>query len=317
MKAKTTRKKRLSQPRPEATRVAPLTVPQDRCISCDRHLKENDRALFVEEEVGRVFCSEECIVEHFSPDIEYLEADYERRRSKSDISDQDQERYLEYRAGTLERPDEIWREKTLAGDNRYCLISRHEEGKKSIWSVCICLFLRGEPSFLFLAFVTRNESLIQYYRRGERMEWSRSQGQQSENRREGGRQDGLDIPWTEEDKLRAEVVGRRRDDDIPMEDYEKYQGCLDQTLQSPDEVWILENGGSDTPRMYSFIKYFSDEKNPMWFVLTAKDIDAEEQIEIIDAFPTRDLSLVQNYRRGTLEFSGDETGTNESGRVLH
>ena len=49
------------------------TLKKDSCANCAKSLKGSERALFVEEEIGRIFCSEECISEYFTPDVEVLE----------------------------------------------------------------------------------------------------------------------------------------------------------------------------------------------------------------------------------------------------
>src|SRR4051812_14872380 len=58
------------------------------CKNCSRNLSGSDQALFVEEEIGRVFCSENCIAGFFSDDIERLEKEYFRKLSPSDLTGQ-------------------------------------------------------------------------------------------------------------------------------------------------------------------------------------------------------------------------------------
>src|SRR5947209_5507412 len=45
---------------------------QELCTHCSKDLSREDRALFVEEEIGRVFCSEDCIAAFFAPEVERL-----------------------------------------------------------------------------------------------------------------------------------------------------------------------------------------------------------------------------------------------------
>src|SRR5690348_13612436 len=57
------------------------------CFACSKDLSEPDaKALFVEEENGRIFCSEGCIVNFFSPEIKRLEKQYLKRLSVDDLS---------------------------------------------------------------------------------------------------------------------------------------------------------------------------------------------------------------------------------------
>ena len=142
---------------------------EELCQNCAKDLKGSLRALFVEEEIGRIFCTESCIASYFTPEIERLEKGFFKRLSPSDLSSDEREQFAHLRWITLQEPDEVWREKTIAGDYRYTLISEFEPSQKKVWCICICLFLRGEPSFLYLAFTTLNAAMSNYYRKGEQL----------------------------------------------------------------------------------------------------------------------------------------------------
>ncbi len=289
--------------------VGESTVPQEVCHHCSKDLLTDDRALFVEEEVGRVFCSEECITEYFAPEVERLEKAYLKHLSNSDLTGEEREKFSHLRWITLQEPDEVWREKTLNGDYRYTLISEFQPGPRPIWSVCICLCLRGEPSFLYMAFPTKNAAMVDYYRKGERVEWQKpSPSQETRERTESSQNrrhliDGLADEWTAEETLRAQLMGhQRRADDIPGEEYHLYEACINETLEAPDEVWSMATRGEDGPRLYHFIRYYGDEDPGFWMIIAARETeDDHEQIEILDLFPTRDAELVGRYRQGEQE----------------
>lgn len=317
------------------------------CEHCNRPIGVQERALFVEEEIGRVFCSEPCIAQFFQPQIERLEKEYERRLTAGDLRGSEREALDHLRWITLQEPDEIWREKTLSGDLRYTLISEFQPGERRVWCVCVCLFLRGEPSFLFIAFPTRNAAMVNQYRRGERVAVERPARQQESPRsaaegagtpseatpgQQGEAQgqessplsDRLGEPWTEEETIRARMLRDRRSDDVPAEEFALYQGCMEETLESPDEVWTLpvaESGDSEhDPEasflIYHFIKYYAEERPPIWYVIVARETEGEEHLEIVDVFPTRDPTLVERYRRGEQEVGEEDTlpGTT---RLIH
>jgi hypothetical protein len=338
------RKARSRQEGTEKARRKPRVEPanDEVCHQCSKDLRNEERALFVEEEVGRVFCSEDCITQYFSPEIEKLEKEYLKHLSKGDLTPDEREQFAHLRWITLEEPDEIWREKTLAGDFHYTLISEFKPGNRTVWCVCICLFLRGEPSFLYLAFPTRNAALVNHYRRGERVEWNRGKEEggrkgkaephghahgtralaggktAGEGNPERTQMDGLAEAWTEDETLRAQLTQRRRADDVPHDEFELYQGCLDETLQGPDEVWSFTMGeGEDETKLYHFIKYYGDDNPAVWYVIVARETkEDEEQIEILDAFPTRDSDLVDRYRRGEQEVGAHEAAPSSS-RLVH
>ena len=297
----------------------------DSCRHCSTSLADKERALFVEEEVGRIFCSEKCIAAFFAPEIEKLEKEYFRHLSPNDLSGQERESLAHLRWITLQEPDEVWREKTLAGDHRFTLISQFQPGNKKVWSICICLFLRGEPSFLYLALSTKDTELVNRYRKGERIQWIRHDVQPghasalpAEQQEVGSAEalsDRLATAWTEDETFRAQLGTERKEDDIPAENFALYQSCIEETLEEPDEVWSLEMG-EDSKRLFHFIRYYKDETPAMWYVIVARETDAEEEIEILDAFPTRDLHLVNQYRRGEQEVSKEDSKQATS-RVVH
>jgi hypothetical protein len=324
---------------------------QECCAHCAKPLATGERALFVEEEVGRSFCSEDCISQHFAPEVERLEAEYQAMLVTGDVTPEQREALAHLRWSTLQDPDEVWREKTLSGDHRYTLMARFEDG---VWCICLSLFLRGEPSFLFLNVVTRNSAVVERYRRGERISWvrrdskdERSSAQNPEFSLEQQALDGTVIPgvdadlmesagftsapadglaldgWSTEESLRASVGGDRRDDDIPPSEFGVYQGCLEETLQDPSELWALEAVSEEEEvRLYHFIRQYPEsEGQGFWYVIVAREVSGseteEDHLEVLDAFPTRDPELLGRYRQGRQELEGGPAEAPVSSRVLH
>jgi len=105
-------------------------------------------------------------------------------------------------------------------------------------------------------------------------------------------------PWTESDSIRALILKGRKESDIPLEDFGFYQKCLEETLQTPNELWSYLP--KSAKRIYHFIKKYEHDE-PFWYVVIAKDTTDETQIEIMDVFPTRDQELVQLCRHGKKE----------------
>ena len=338
----------------EKKNSAKALAVEDSCIHCSKDLRDSDRALLVEEEKGRVFCSEECISIYFAPEIERLEKQYFRNLTPGDLKSDEREKYGHLRWITLEEPDEVWCEKTLTGDRRYTLISEFKPGNKKIWCVCICLFLRGEPSFLFIAFPTSNTGMVNLYRRGERVEFEsarskaiRTQGEETQSEAEDAESgedaeptgapptDSLAHEWTDQEVRLASLSQNRKATDIPPEKFEHYQSRLDLTLEAPDELWTIEpprlaqmdeneaeivtaaetetesesesesenESDSEPLRIFHFIKYFADESPGFWYVIVARETNKSDEIEILEAFPTRDMEVVETFRRGSAEMA--------------
>lgn len=291
-----------------------LEPVENKCIECSKVIGSSEQVMFVEEEVGRTFCSEACIIAHFTPEIEKLEREYGKHVTAHDLTAQERERYAHLRWVSIEQPDEIWQEKTVKGDARYTIITEFKPENKTVWSVSICLMLRGEPSLLYLAFITSDSHLVDIFRKGERLKIARQQAsnkqissEQASNEQasnvvqlsESGR---LAEPWTEADSLQASVVKNRKSDDISVDDFGFYKHCLEETLQDPNELWSYTPQGAKP--VYHFLRHYEQE-DPFWYVVMAKDTEDSTQIEIIEAFPTRDASLVQLCRHGEQEQVGD------------
>ncbi len=283
------------------------------CHACDKSLGQDSRVLFVEEELRRIFCSEGCISDYFSPEIEKLEKKFFNGVTPSDFSGEERESLAHLRWITLQEPDEVWCERASSGDLMYTLISEFHPGDRKMWCVCICLCLRGEPSFLFLAFPTRNHALVKAFRKGEKLDWSQ-RAQFSQSAQQTQVSDGLADVWKENETIRAQLRKDRRPDDISIDEFELYQGHLDVTLQNPDEVWSVVLFEEDGRHLYHFIKYFPRESPGIWYLVLAMETEDGEQIEILEAFPTRDGSLVQRYRTGTQEVGN---GDASEYRVIH
>ena len=308
---------------------------QERCIQCQKPLSSQS-ALFVEVEVGRAFCSERCIMEHFSTEVDRLESEYLRRVMPDDLNAEEREDLSHLRWMVMENPHEVWREKTLDGDFRHTLISQFDYNGQVIWCVCLTLFLDTGPSFIFLSFVSRQSELVEQYRRGELV------GELAAKDKDFGIQvagrssvvlsekearalsheptDRLAEPWTEDEIFRARLAYERAEDDIPHEEFDDFDDCIEPTLSEPDEVWSTVPGkgkGGDL-HLYHFIRKFDDYSTDVWYVVVARETDNEEEIEIMDAFPTIDRDLVDRYRCGERESSSQTEGSRAiDKRVLH
>jgi len=281
------------------------------CCECNRLIQAREQALFIEEDVGRYFCEEACIVAHFTGDIEKIEREYGRHVSANDLKPEERERYAHLRWAAIEEPEEIWREKVASGDYRYTLVSRFQPENKPVWGVAVCLMLRKEPSFLFIAFVTSDEALVNVFRKGERQKGKSKKAAAAISVAEESfsgevaaqdKNDFLAEPWSESDSVRAGILKNRKTNDIPVEDFAFYQKCLEETLQEPSELWSF-SASKSKKRVYHFIREYEHDSN-YWYVVMAKDASDETQIEIIDAFPTKDRHLMELCRHGKRENLG-------------
>jgi len=295
--------------------VAIAPEASQRCRHCGHDLRGEEKSLFVEEEICRLFCSETCITDFFSEDISRMEKFYLKHLPPDDLSTNERDSLAHLRWITLQEPDEIWRVKTPAGDYRYTLISQFEPGAKRVWCVCTCLFLRGEPSFLFFSFQSAKEGLIQLYRRGERMSLMQEEvGEDGEEVAETEKSDRLAENWTPDETVLAQLKVERSKDDIAPEDFHLYSECLDETLEKPDEVWTIPAGSEEkAARIFQLIRFFPQEDPQIGYIVVARDSAEPGHIEIMDAFPTKDSKVVEHYRRGQNDLpSTEEADADES-----
>ena len=75
-------------------------------------------------------------------------------------------------------------------------------------------------------------------------------------------------------------------------------------MQEPSELWSFLPKAAK--RVYHFIRRYEPDSN-YWYVVIARDTTDETQIEIVDAFPTNDETLVQACRHGKKEALNGQT----------
>ncbi|MBS1961423.1 MAG: hypothetical protein JST04_04350 [Bdellovibrionales bacterium] len=301
------RRKHPRRTKKSVAKVGTPTVSAEHCVECGKGLKGEDRALFVEEDVGRIFCSEDCITQHFQADIDLIEKEYFKYRPKDDLSPDEREQFAHLRWITIQEPDEIWQEKRSSGDYRYTLISQFKPGAKSVWCVCICLFLRGEPSFLYMAFPTRSKALVERFRKGKQVEREEIGTEPAPEQDGAEATDGLASGWSQSETLRAEIHRTRDASDIPAEEFGLYENLLEKTLEAPDELWVLESEDDGEPDRYHFIKYFPDEESgPVHYIVVAQESEQSESLEVVEQIPTRNAATAQQFRKGRQELVVDD-----------
>ena len=125
--------------------------------------------------------------------------------------------------------------------------------------------------------------------------------------------DGLAGSWTRDETLRAQVSDARNGTDINPDDFDRFQPCMDSALESPDEVWVQPDEGK---KIFHFIKQFPELDGGIWYIVVARETDDEEQIEILDAFPSRDYALVERLRVGKQEI-GTSSNQEPISRLIH
>ncbi|MEW6055971.1 MAG: hypothetical protein AB1540_05090 [Bdellovibrionota bacterium] len=300
------------------------------CANCRKSLAELERILFVEKEIGRCFCTETCIQDYFQPTIDSMEEELAKLRSNSDLRAREPKDLAHYRGLTLGDPDEIWVQELESGEKHFTFISqfRHGEGQR-FSCIAVCLAIEGIPSFVFLAFLTKDDDLVDAYRRGVDMRLHEPSSSYDFGSSEQARPAEPTQPSLEGDTIENIESGERpglsehattfanwysegrRSSDIPREAFEKFEPFIEPVIDDPDEIW----------------NFVDDEKNE-WCTFIAKfRIDDPDQrlgedeeegggqsnqldsftmivvcdkktLEVVFSVPTTDPTLVQRFRKG-------------------
>lgn len=100
--------------------------------------------------------------------------------------------------------------------------------------------------------------------------------------------------------LEKEYFSARADHDVQEKDFVQYEELLNQVLDDPDEVW--EDATSIHGfKVRAYVGYYSSQEESVYYVALAY---ATEDVPsfIYLHFPSKDLSLVDRFRRGTLVY---------------
>jgi len=276
----------------------------------------------VEKELGRCFCTEECIQDYFQPIVEAMTEELSQLRASWDYGEQTRAQYAQYRQLTLDNPDEVWMEQTETGERRYSFISHFRNGEERFSYAAICLTIDGIPSFVYLGFATRDDNLVDTYRRGQDLKVEAEAvpleepevPSEREVEKVLGRTGGSTSsppaadpgvthihPQRHLHELQRMYAEYRRSSDIPPEDLEAFDQYVEPTLDDPDEIWSFEDH-SRKMQWHVFIgrhvAEFDGETEHFVMIVIARAKSTRDELEILFSFPTVDPELVHRFRRG-------------------
>lgn len=287
------------------------------CTSCRKRVEKVQNLLFVEES-KRGFCSENCIVEFFSPymevfDQEELEFRHMVGLESSEVGAEifqnkeifDQVLYL---------PSEIWYEKNEIQEEYYTHILNFGDSKE-LFYIIVCSYFEGEPSFVFFKTVTKSQDLVNKYRKLKRMDdkivqseidsHSSAQSKVVVEEEEGLEDINLPAEFVEDLELKkseylADFIEKRQNTDIALEKFLEYDQYLNFTLEDADEEYLREDDSGD--EVMTFIKSFQMQGKSFFYIaccikLTLPQNREKVMIPIL-AFPSTDHELYTFYAVG-------------------
>ncbi|MBC7538300.1 MAG: hypothetical protein H7281_05740 [Bacteriovorax sp.] len=271
------------------------------CTECKVILPTLDKLLFVEDNSTKGFCSEACIEDFYIPLIRHFESIELDVRKNLGI----EEEKINYNFSDkqlvdeiLSSPSEVWKASNELEEEILTYIKHYSDFS----GVVICKIYNGEASFVFLTTTTKSRQFLAEIRAGEKIDntLNTDKGDISE---EFSEEDFNFMQLLENKKsiLLAELLVKRKDDDISFEDFTLYESCFPETLENPDEVFESRDKEGDS--FFVYIKSYIKELDNYFYIISClKRKDAGDSPEVsvfpVLAFPTNDLELYSEFRAG-------------------
>jgi hypothetical protein len=237
------------------------------CRSCQKALKNLPRVYFVEENPQKIFCSEQCIQTHYAPLMGQMVEEYQKLAKLSPQRSRSPSKHEVQRL--LDLPDEHWMFLLPQGPEIHVWIANQTEARTPTWLLALTLCIKGAPSYLLVSFATTDAVLLEKYKRGEKQ---------------------MDP---------IHMIG-----EIRAHEFEQYDQYFDRTLHQPDEVWSMEEDEGRAVfqgvMRYHFLRFYPSEKEdvPFWYYVVAIETEKDDELEVLEARPTRDMRLIEALRIG-------------------
>lgn len=270
------------------------------CSECKLIVPQLEKLLFIEDNSNLGFCSEACIEDFHFPIIRYfekLEADLRLKHGLQNekiegLKSIDEKNLVD---NVLAKPSEVWSVKNELSEEIFTYLKHFE----AFTAVIICKVYKGEGSFVFLNTKTRSREFLAELRLGVKKE-------QIYEEREDTAMDEEDYQFMQllENKkstLLAELLIKRSDSDISFEEFNDYEFCFQECLDSPDEVFESKDKEGDV--FFVYIKSFIKGSSDFFYIISClkrHDLADAKSVSVFPvlAFPTNDVALYSEMRTG-------------------
>ena len=251
--------------------------------------KKTPDPIVIDQAEGLVFGNETELYAHFEKEIQTLEREFFSLRGNKDIPEDDFTTYDGQLEEVLDDPDEVWEDTTtLPGQRLFIYVRTFDE---DLFHVAACYLTESTPSFVYLHYPSRDEALVEQYRRGQ-LVFQRSNADLHLGALDGDAlHEGDDLAVG----LYKAMLLLRSDKDIPEEEFHDFMDCREETLEEADEIWRSSDSLGNV--LVSFIKEFGDEDEFSYVVVTVEDAPSGSHA-LLFSFPTRDKGLIDRYRHG-------------------
>jgi hypothetical protein len=269
------------------------------CSECKKIITNLDQLLFVENNSSKGFCSEACIEDFYRPIMFHFEKLAKTARINLGLEFEDISTSLDDKAlveDILANPSEIWQTPNALNEKIITYIKRFSDFS----AVLIGIFYNDDASFILLLEKTKSDKLLNEFRGSEKINLSTKAVPETEFTEEDFT--FMQLLESKKSKLLAELLLKRKEDDIAFEDFTKFEKFFEQTLQDPDEVFETKDNEGDI--FFNYIKNYSEANRTFFYIISClKRVDSETSTEInvfpVLAFPTNDLNLFSEFRIGT------------------
>lgn len=298
-----------------------LLRPIYHCSQCKKITSKIEELLFVEDGVGRGFCSEPCIEKYFAPVIDYYESFEKDLRKKHGVRDEPCLKYVghpSFMEMTLTKPKQIWKIENDLKEETYCFIGNFKEREtqfqKNFYLIILCTVFENRPAFIFSVTATKDTELLKAYQVGVQIQEPEKFVRPIDKEDSGEEGEPIDIlpegiQGLEQKKgqILAQQLELRIESDIAFDQFNLYEQFFDLTIEEPDEVYKWLDDYGDTLLTYikahnqgntSFFYYVIMLKvDPRWVVNPEQGKDV---LVPVLSFPSVDGQMSAFYRRGDL-----------------
>lgn len=291
------------------------------CSQCKKIITNLDEVIFVEQIHYYVFCCEKCIVEFYTPLINFFDQQLVEWRKEHNLLSENIQIEPSFHHQLVEKclknPDEIW---IIGGENLNeeinVFIGKKEEHHPPITMILVLLLFEGHPSFILMETLTEGDELLGHFRQGRKVDniiQYLNRDKNLSNVKIPTQEDSsivnlsvdsetLNLVDDKRSQLMSQYLSERLEDDIPLDEFKIYENYLADTLQSPDEVF-LDLGGVQEEGLFTYMKGFQRENVVFYYIVICINYqvdpdDGEQTLIPILSFPTKSAELYRKYKRG-------------------
>ncbi len=292
------------------------------CSHCRKSVKDVKNLLFVEEESSRGFCTENCIIQFYTPYMEVMGEEELANRETCGLMSSEGKDHLYQNKELFEKalysPDEVWVEQSELREEYFTHIYNFKKDGTNFYFILICSYYEGEPSFVFFKTITKSAELVDLYRKdkpGEdelnnkkNKDISVSESSASDNDSEVESLDEISLPVEvvedielKKSQVLAELLERRKESDIKFEDFMIYDEYISLSIDDPDEIYETEDDAGDT--ISTNIKSFQKGDLSFFYIVICTKIEIPgnlDQLVLVPilTFPSVDNDLYKFYAVG-------------------